>query len=177
MQHRKIRQARPAALDIAELRRTFGSFATGVAVATTLDPQGVPKGFTANSFTSVSLDPPLVLVCVDKTASCHGAFAAAAHFAVNILCDAQQHVSRAFASKSADKFADMLWVSGTTRSPIFPDSTAWLDCDVYNRVEAGDHLIVIGKVLNFGHSPQKDPLGYHRGSYIGFAAGHSGRAP
>jgi flavin reductase (DIM6/NTAB) family NADH-FMN oxidoreductase RutF len=170
MQHQKIRPAETAALDIAELRRTFGSFATGVAVATTLDSEGVPKGFTANSFTSVSLDPPLVLVCVDNAASCHGAFAAATHFAINILCEAQQHVSRAFASKSADKFAGMLWVSGTTGSPIFPDSTAWLDCETYNRVEAGDHLIVIGKVLNFGHSPSKGPLGYHRGSYIGFAS-------
>jgi flavin reductase (DIM6/NTAB) family NADH-FMN oxidoreductase RutF len=168
MQHQKIRPAETAALDIAELRRTFGSFATGVAVATTLDSEGVPKGFTANSFTSVSLDPPLVLVCVDNAASCHGAFAAATHFAINILCEAQQHVSRAFASKSADKFAGMLWVSGTTGSPIFPDSTAWLDCEAYNRVEAGDHLIVIGKVLSFGHSPAKRPLGYHRGSYIAF---------
>jgi flavin reductase (DIM6/NTAB) family NADH-FMN oxidoreductase RutF len=111
-----------------------------------------------------------VLVCVDNAASCHGAFAAATHFAINILCEAQQHVSRAFASKSADKFADMLWVSGTTGSPIFPDSTAWLDCETYNRVEAGDHLIVIGKVVNFGHSPSKGPLGYHRGSYMGFAS-------
>jgi flavin reductase (DIM6/NTAB) family NADH-FMN oxidoreductase RutF len=166
MQHQKIRPADAAALDIAELRRTLGSFLTGVAVATTLDEKGNPKGFTANSFTSVSLDPPLVLVCVDKSAGCYPAFAATSHFAINILCDAQQHVSRAFASKSSDKFAGMAWVSGITGSPLFPDSAAWLDCGLHNRVEAGDHLIVIGRVLSFGHSPATRPLGYHRGSYI-----------
>jgi flavin reductase (DIM6/NTAB) family NADH-FMN oxidoreductase RutF len=169
MQHQKnIRQAGVTALDIAELRRTLGSFATGVAITTTLDSSGVPKGFTANSFTSVSLDPPLVLVCVDKAASCYPAFAATTHFGINILNEAQQYLSRAFASKSDDKFADVPWVSGVTGSPIFPDSTAWLDCELYNRVEAGDHLILIGKVVNFGHSPEKQPLGYHRGSYIAF---------
>jgi flavin reductase (DIM6/NTAB) family NADH-FMN oxidoreductase RutF len=168
MQHQKIRPPGITALDVAELRQTLGSFATGVAVATTLDAKGTPKGFTANSFTSVSLDPPLVLVCVDKAASCYPAFANTTHFAINILCEAQQHVSRAFASKSPDKFTGMSWVAGMTGSPIFPDSTAWLDCELHNRVEAGDHLIVIGRVLSFGHSPGKRPLGYHRGSYIAF---------
>jgi flavin reductase (DIM6/NTAB) family NADH-FMN oxidoreductase RutF len=168
MQHQKIPPPGVTTLDVAELRQTLGSFATGVAVATTLDAKGIPKGFTANSFTSVSLDPPLVLVCVDKSASCYPAFADTAHFAINILCEAQQHVSRAFASKSPDKFADMPWVPGVTGSPIFPDSTAWLDCELHNRVEAGDHLIVIGRVLSFGHSPAKRPLGYHRGGYIAF---------
>jgi flavin reductase (DIM6/NTAB) family NADH-FMN oxidoreductase RutF len=168
MQHQKIPQSGSATLDIAELRQTLGSFATGVAVATTLDAAGNPKGFTANSFTSVSLDPPLVLVCVDRAASCYPAFAGASHFGINILCEAQQHISRTFASKSPDKFADMPWISGITGSPIFPDSTAWLDCELHDRVEAGDHLIVIGRVLSFGHSPAKRPLGYHRGSYIAF---------
>jgi flavin reductase (DIM6/NTAB) family NADH-FMN oxidoreductase RutF len=168
MRHQKIRPPGVTALDVAELRQTLGSFATGVAVATTLDSKGIPKGFTANSFTSVSLDPPLVLVCVDKAASCYSAFAAASHFGINILCDEQQHVSQAFASKSVDKFAGMPWVSGITGSPIFPDSTAWLDCELHDRVEAGDHLIVIGKVVSFAHAPAKRPLGYHRGGYIAF---------
>jgi flavin reductase (DIM6/NTAB) family NADH-FMN oxidoreductase RutF len=171
MQHQKIRRSGIAALDVAELRRTLGSFATGVIVATTLDSEGAPKGFTASSFSSVSLDPPLVLVCVDKTASCYPAFAAATHFGVNILCEDQQHVSRTFASRSADKFAGMPWISGITGSPIFPDSAAWLDCALHDRLEAGDHLIVIGKVLSFEHSPEKQPLGYHRGSYVAFALG------
>ena len=91
MQHQKIPQAGVTALDVGELRRTLGSFATGVAVATTLDSEGIPRGFTANSFTSVSLDPPLVLVCVDKTASCYPAFAGTNHFGINILCEEQQH--------------------------------------------------------------------------------------
>jgi flavin reductase (DIM6/NTAB) family NADH-FMN oxidoreductase RutF len=162
------------ALDVAELRRTLGSFATGVTVATTLDSEGAQKGFTANSFTSVSLDPPLILVCVDKASGCYSAFAGTTHFGVNILCEDQQHLSRTFASKSADKFADMTWMSGITGSPIFPDSTAWLDCQLHDRLEAGDHLIVIGKVLGFGHSPDKRPLGYHRGSYIAFGLENQG---
>jgi flavin reductase (DIM6/NTAB) family NADH-FMN oxidoreductase RutF len=170
MQHQKLRPADAATLDVAELRRTLGSFATGVAVATTLDSEGMPKGFTANSFTSVSLNPPLVLVCVDKAASCYGAFASSNHFGINILCEHQQHVSQAFASKSADKFANMQWVSGVTGSPIFPDSAAWLDCELHDRIEAGDHLVIIGKVLGFGHSPARQPLGYHRGSYIAFGS-------
>jgi flavin reductase (DIM6/NTAB) family NADH-FMN oxidoreductase RutF len=157
-----------AALDIGELRRALGSFATGVAVATTLDSGGKPKGFTANSFTSVSLDPPLVLVCVDKAASCYPAFAGSHHFGINILSHGQQHVSKTFASKLADKFEGMPWMSGVTGSPIFPDATAWLDCKLHQRIEAGDHLIVIGEVLSFGHAPTQPALGYHRGGYIAF---------
>jgi flavin reductase (DIM6/NTAB) family NADH-FMN oxidoreductase RutF len=157
-----------APLNVGELRRALGSFATGVAVATTLDSGGKPKGFTANSFTSVSLDPPLVLVCVDKAASCYPAFAGTHHFGINILSHGQQHVSKAFASKLADKFEGMPWVSGVTGSPIFPDSAAWLDCKLHQRIEAGDHLILIGEVLDFGHAPTQPALGYHRGGYIAF---------
>jgi flavin reductase (DIM6/NTAB) family NADH-FMN oxidoreductase RutF len=168
MQRQEIKPLNAAAVDVTELRRALGSFATGVAVATTLDSQGIPKGFTANSFASVSLNPPLVLVCVDKAAGGYPAFASATHFGINILSEGQQHVSRTFASKSADKFADTRWMSGITGSPIFPDSIAWLDCELHNRVEAGDHLIVIGGVRSFGYSPAQQPLGYHRGSYIVF---------
>ena len=168
MQHQKIQQSDAAALDIAELRQALGSFATGVTVVTTLDSEGAPKGFTASSFTSASLDPPLVLVCIDKGAGCYPAFTSTTQFGVNILCQDQQHVSSRFASKSADKFADIAWVAHITGSPILPDSMAWLDCQLHDRLEAGDHLILIGRVLSFGYSPEKQPLGYHRGSYIAF---------
>src|SRR5712664_4586216 len=107
MQHQKIREPSVVALDAGELRRTLGSLAAGVAVATTLDSEGIPRGFTANSFTSVSLDPPLVLVCVDKTASCYPAFAGTKHFGINILCEEQQHLSRPFASTSAPNLPDL----------------------------------------------------------------------
>jgi flavin reductase (DIM6/NTAB) family NADH-FMN oxidoreductase RutF len=180
MQQQKKQSAGYAALDattadagplnVGELRRALGSFLTGVAVATTLDSSGQPKGFTANSFTSVSLDPPLVLVCVDKAAGCYPAFAGTGHFGINILSHGQLHVSKAFASKLADKFEGMPWVSGVTGSPIFPDSAAWLDCRLHQRIEAGDHLIVIGEVLDFGHAPAQPALGYHRGGYIAFGA-------
>jgi flavin-dependent trigonelline monooxygenase, reductase component len=168
MQHQKIQHAEATAVDIAELRQALGSYATGVTVVTTLDSKGEPKGFTASSFTSVSLDPPLVLVCIGKGAACYPAFTGTTQFGVNVLCQDQLHVSRRFASKSADKFADIAWVSGTTGSPILPGSMAWLDCQLHDRLEAGDHLILIGRVLRFGHSPERQPLGYHRGSYIAF---------
>jgi flavin reductase (DIM6/NTAB) family NADH-FMN oxidoreductase RutF len=170
MQQQKKQPADSAALDVRELRRALGSFATGVAVVTTLDSAGKPKGFTANSFASVSLDPPLVLICVDKAASCYPAFAGAHHFGINILSHGQQHISKAFASKLADKFDGMPWASGVTGSPMLPESTAWLDCRLHQRVEAGDHLILIGEVLDFGHAPVKPALGYHRGGYIALAA-------
>jgi flavin-dependent trigonelline monooxygenase, reductase component len=173
IRHRKPQQPGARVIDVAELRRTLGSFATGVTVVTTLDSEGAPKGFTANSFTSVSLDPPLVLVCVDKTSGCYPALADASHFGINILCKDQRQVSETFASKIADKFAEVPWLRGITGSPIFPDSTAWLDCTLHDRLVAGDHLIVIGKVLDFGHSPEKQPLGFHRGNY--FALGLAGR--
>jgi flavin reductase (DIM6/NTAB) family NADH-FMN oxidoreductase RutF len=176
MQHQKLQQAHAAALDIAELRQTLGSFVTGVTVVATLDSEGAPKGFTGNSFTSVSLDPPLLLVCVDKGAGCYPAFTSTAKFGVNILCGDQQHVSSRFASKSADNFSEIAWVSGITGSPILPDSTAWLDCQLHDRLEAGDHLILIGKVLSFGHSPEKQPLGYHRDSYIAFGPAADARS-
>src|ERR1700730_11874475 len=114
-----MQQKNPAtALDVGELRRTLGSFATGVAVATTLDSEGIPRGFTASSFTSVSLDTQLVRVCFDKSGSCYPACAGSKHFGINIAREEQHDPSRACASKSEGKFADLPWVSGITGSPI-----------------------------------------------------------
>lgn len=154
-------------VDSAELRKAFGCFLTGVTVVTTLGESEQPRGFTANSFTSVSLDPPLVLVCLGNGAGSYPIFAVAQHFAVNILSETQRDVSNRFASKQGDKFHDTAWRSGSTGSPLLDDAVAWLDCRTHRHIEAGDHLILLGEVVDLGHSPRA-PLGFCRGNYIDF---------
>jgi flavin reductase (DIM6/NTAB) family NADH-FMN oxidoreductase RutF len=150
---------------IGALRRTLGTFVTGVTIVTTIGDDEAPWGLTANSFTSVSLDPPLVLVCIARTAGSCPAFLAARGFAVNILSDAQQALSARFASKRPDKFAGVSYRFGATGAPIIEGSLAWLDCAVRQRIEAGDHIILIGEVLAFERSARR-PLAYCQGSYL-----------
>lgn len=156
--------ANVAAVDPGALRQAFGTFVTGVTVITTHDADGNPRGMTANSFTSVSLDPPLLLVCVGKSAASHGAFAASEHFAVNLLHEGQVDVSGTFASKSPDKFHTVNHDTVHTGAPILTDSLTWFDCTVDQRIDAGDHLVLIGQVRAFGTSP-KLPLCFCRGRY------------
>ena len=153
--------------DAREFRKALGSFVTGVTVVTTIEPDGGPRGFTANSFTSVSLDPPLVLICIAKTAASCPVFEASGHFAVNILAEHQQSVSGLFASKSPDKFAETAWSTGPAGSPLIAGATAWFDCTTHQVVDAGDHLVLIGRVAGFGQSPAT-PLAYCRGAYLAF---------
>lgn len=152
-------------LDRSELRRAFGCFVTGVTIVTTV-ADGGPRGFTANSFTSVSLDPPLLLVCVAKSAGSYDIFRRAPSFAVNILHRDQREISATFASPRDDKFAGLRWITGETGSPLLSECAAWFDCSSYDQIEAGDHTILIGRVLAFSHTPLS-PLGYHRGGYLG----------
>lgn len=147
------------------LRDAFGQFATGVTVVTTREADGTPRGFTANSFTSVSLDPPLLLVCIANSAHSCDAFCAAPHFGVNILCEDQKDVSGLFASRAPDKFDQAEWREGAEGVPLLPGSLATFVCARHQLVEAGDHVVLIGRVLD---STVQDapPLGYHRGSYF-----------
>jgi flavin reductase (DIM6/NTAB) family NADH-FMN oxidoreductase RutF len=154
-------------IDVNELRRALGCFVTGVTVVTTIDTEGEPRGFTANSFTSVSLDPPLVLACVAKRARSCDIFRNTRAFAINILQEDQKDVSATFASSRADKFDGLPWTAANTGSPVLQNCAAWLDCDMHDQVEAGDHVILIGRVVEFAHSP-RTPLGYYSGSYVGF---------
>jgi flavin reductase (DIM6/NTAB) family NADH-FMN oxidoreductase RutF len=154
----------PVSIDPVALRRAFGTFPTGVTVITTRDAEGRPRGMTANSFTSVSLDPPLLLVCVGKGASSYPAFAAGQAFAVNLLHEGQKAVSGLFASKATDKFTDTPHDRVHTGAPVLADCLSWFDCTVHDRVEAGDHLILIGRVTAFGTSPSA-PLAFCRGRY------------
>ena len=154
-------------IDAMDLRRALGAFATGVTVVTTVDADGAPRGFTANSFTSVSLDPPLILVCLAKRAASCPVFQAAQSFAVNILCEDQRAVSTAFSSPTADRFSSVDWSARATGCPVFADVVAWLDCRMQEVVDAGDHYILIGRVVDYDYAAA-NPLGFCRGAYVSF---------
>ena len=148
-----------------ELRNAFGRFLTGVTIITCKEADGTPRGFTANSFTSVSLDPPLLLVCIGKTAESRPVFETSTHFAVNILCETQKDLSGLFASKDTDKFDRTSWRDGPQNSPLINDVVAWFECSRHQVVDAGDHIILIGRVCGFEHQ-ELHPLGYGHGGYF-----------
>ena len=150
--------------DAAKLRRVLGSFVTGVTVVTTRDGDGVPCGFTANSFTSVSLDPPLVLVCVGHTVEGLEVYRECGRFAVNILADSQRVLSETFATERPNRFAGVRWTEGSHGSPILEGCVACLECAPVQRIEAGDHMILVGRVLGCEDSTGR-PLAYWRGGY------------
>jgi flavin reductase (DIM6/NTAB) family NADH-FMN oxidoreductase RutF len=152
-------------LDPKPLRSAFGAFATGVTIITTRQPDGTPRGFTANSFTSVSLDPPLLLVCLAKSAHSAEVFARSPHFAVNILAEDQKAVSGLFASRAPDKFDQCAWTPGLADVPLIDGSLAQFTCANHQLVDAGDHLILIGRIKHFATS-EGQPLGYFRGNYF-----------
>ena len=155
-------------LDRAHLRRIFGSFLTGVTIVTTIDGEGQPRGFTANSFTSVSLDPPLVLVCIDRKAASLQAFAECERFAVNILAESQRDLSSLFASKVTDKFEDVAFERVDAGPPLIAESLAWIDCENHRMVDAGDHILLMGKVTSL-HEGAGAPLGFFKGGYVSFS--------
>ena len=156
--------------DTAAFRRALGCFVTGVTVVTTRDAGGVPHGFTANSFTSVSLEPPLVLVCVGHEVESLDVFRRCAHFAVNVLADSQQAIANAFATELPDRFAGVRWREGSYGSPILEGCVASLECASWRRIEAGDHMILVGRVLAFEDSTG-GPLAFCRGSYLSLPLG------
>ncbi len=148
-----------------ELRTAFGGFMTGVTIVTTTDANGTPRGFTANSFTSVSIEPPLLLICIGKSAASMEVFRQARGFAVNILSEHQKDTSVLFASKRPDKFEVAKWRAGPFGSPLIEGSAAWFDCARYQSIDAGDHIILMGHIEAFSYS-DANPLGYARGGYI-----------
>lgn len=150
---------------IRELRDAFGSFMTGVTVVTTSKDDGTPLGFTANSFSSVSLDPALLLVSIAKTSSNYANFAEAQHFAINILAEEQKDISNTFARPSDDRFAAIEWTMSANKNPLIHNVTSWFDCVIHEVVDAGDHAILIGKVEDF-ESKGYAGLGYYRGGYF-----------
>ncbi|MEM6639812.1 MAG: flavin reductase family protein [Pseudomonadota bacterium] len=150
--------------DQRALRNALGTFATGVTVVTTVDDGGQHWGFTANSFTSVSLDPPLVLFCLTHQAESMPAFAHASSFIVNVLASEQEAISNLFASRGVDKFAEVDFQPGETGCARITGAVAWFECAMTQKIDAGDHAIFIGRVLDYG-SNDADPLAYCRGRY------------
>lgn len=155
-----------ASIEPRALRNALGTFLTGVTVVATLQADGQPRGFTANSFSSVSLDPPLVLVCIARTAASFRTFSEVSHFSVNVLSEQQQDASVLFASKAPDKFSQISWTRGPAGSPVLADVAAWFDCTRYAEIPAGDHIVLIGRVMGFGQAAGTHPLGYCKGAYV-----------
>ena len=151
--------------DPRTLRDALSCFATGVTVVTCVDASGAPAGLTVNSFTSVSLDPPLLLVCLAKPAASSAALVAASHFAVNVLQTGQQPASIRFSTRDQDRFGTTPWSTGEAGAPILKDSMGVFECERYAVHDGGDHHILIGQVVKATFDAQLDPLLYFRGSY------------
>jgi flavin reductase (DIM6/NTAB) family NADH-FMN oxidoreductase RutF len=147
-----------------QFRLVCGRYATGVAVATVLDGGGDPHGITVNSFTSVSLAPPLVLICLDKRARILELFRPGCHFAINVLNEFQREISEHFASPKRDRFNGVEWHAGGNGVPLLRRGLAFLECAMRNRIPAGDHDIVIGEVLE-ARVEEGRPLIYYGSSY------------
>lgn len=150
--------------DEVSFRSVLGNFATGVTVVTATEGRE-PVGMAANSFTSVSLDPPLVLFCAAKSSTTWPRIQRARAFTVNILSEHQEDVSRLFATRGADRFGSVGWHRSEGGSPVLDDVLAYLDCVIDSEHEAGDHVIVVGRVLDLGLSAAAGPLLFHRGAY------------
>jgi len=158
----------PMGLDTHSFRMVMGSLAAGVTVVTTTDRQGQPRGLTATALCSVSLDPPLILVCIDRTADCYEAFQTAEVFAVNLLQERQAGVSRRFAQKEARKFEGIGYRSGVTGAPILADVLAHVECRIRARHPGGDHTILVGEAVAHGLASSPDarsPLLHYQGGY------------
>ena len=151
--------------DQRTLRDALGCFATGVTVVTCLDEDERPAGLTVNSFTSVSLDPPLLLVCVHKLATSAHALTTASHFAINVLQKEQQPASIRFSTRQKDRFGTTPWSTGEAGAPILKDSLGVFECESYAVYDGGDHHILVGHVMKASFDASLDPLLYFRGRY------------
>ena len=151
--------------DPRTLRDALGCFATGVTVVTCLDKRGRPIGLTANSFTALSLDPPLLLVCVSKAAASASPLSEAEHFAVNVLQTEQQPASITFSTRVEDRFGCTDWTEGEHAAPVLMESLSVFECRRHAVHDGGDHLILVGEVVKATFEPGLDPLLYFRGRY------------
>ena len=151
--------------DPRTLRDALGCFATGVTVVTCFDDRGAPIGLTANSFTALSLDPPLLLVCVAKEAASAAPLAGAAAFAVNVLQTGQQPASITFSTRVEDRFGCTEWSVGEHGAPVLMESLSVFECRRHAVHDGGDHFILVGEVVKASFESGLDPLLYFRGRY------------
>ncbi len=152
------------------LRTVMACFPTGVTVVATRDAEGEPVGLTVNSFTSVSLDPPLVLVCINRDANTHDRLIEASTFTVNILSVAQAEVAMRFSKRPSEgRFENVEWSAAPSGHPVLADAAAWLDCSIHQVIGAGDHSIVLARAVAVGMG-EKPALLFHLGA-LGPAGG------
>ncbi len=151
-------------VDKAEFRRALGHFAAGVTVVTSQFENGEIGGLTVTAFSSLSLEPPLVLVCIDRRARMHDRLQKGGNFAVNVLSEHQELVSRQFAASSSDPFHEIGFRHGLTGAPLMQDVLATVECRIVELLGGGDHTIVIGEVAATSVREGK-PLLYFRGGY------------
>jgi 3-hydroxy-9,10-secoandrosta-1,3,5(10)-triene-9,17-dione monooxygenase reductase component len=158
----------PPPFDSAKFRQVLGHFPTGVTVVTAAPPEG-PVGLAVGSFASVSLDPPLVAFFPDRGSSSWPRIQQAGSFCVNILAEDQEDVCRRFASKGDDKFAGLGWKAAASGAPVLDGVLAWIDCDIDQVLDAGDHFCVLGRVRDLAVAHDGAPLLFFRGGYGRFA--------
>ena len=151
-------------IDPRVMRDVLGHFASGVTVVTA-DTDAGPLGFTCQSFSSLSLDPPLVAIAPSRTSSTWPRLRDIGRFCVNVLAEDQSDLSVAFARSGADKFAGVPWRPSPHGSPVLDGVVAWIDCTLWAEYDGGDHTIVAARVLDLGADPGRRPLLFHRGSY------------
>ena len=147
-----------------DFRRACGRFATGVAIASVMDEKGAAHGLTISSFTSVSLDPPLVLICLGHAVTMIEAFRQASYFGINVLREEDRHVSQHFATKGHDRFNGVKWHPGKTGAPLIDCALAAFECETHQRFTSGDHDILVGRVV---HTRTEDgaPLLFYASRY------------
>ena len=151
-------------IDTDLFRAVLGRFASGVTIVTTIDAAGRDQGMTVSAFSSLSLDPPLVMVCIDHNASVWPAFRDAQVLAVNILSSSQEALSRRFASREGDRFEGVGFTRGADGVVLLDDTLASVECTVIDRIAHGDHSILVGRVES-GTTRDLQPLLYYRGGY------------
>jgi len=156
-------------IDPADFRKVLGSYPTGVCVVTAMGADGRPAGMVVGSFTSVSLDPPLVGFFPDKKSSSWPLIEATGHFCVNVMGSDQQDVCRAVGARGDQKFVGVEYAISEHGLPVIADAIAAIECRLYSVTEAGDHWFVMGEVLRLESTREVDPMLFHRGRYGGFA--------
>ena len=154
-----------AQTDTRALRNALGQFATGIAIVTAIDPDGHPIGLTVNSFSAVSLDPALVLWCLDNGSHNLAAFQRASHHAINILSVDQKDLSNRFATWPADRFVGIDWRAGAGGAPVFPGCCVTFEVANETQTAGGDHTIFIGRVERYAQASELAPLLFHAGQY------------
>jgi 3-hydroxy-9,10-secoandrosta-1,3,5(10)-triene-9,17-dione monooxygenase reductase component len=166
----------PPVVDPRLMREVLGHFASGVTVVTAIAPDG-PIGFTCQSFSSLSLDPPLVAFAPSRASTTWPRLRAAGRFCVNVLAEEQSDLSQAFARSGTDKYAGVSWAPSPHGSPMLDGVVAWIDSELWAEYDGGDHTIVVARVLDLGADPGRSPLVFHRGGYGLQAAFAEGEEP